>query len=371
MADRRSELLNLPIPDEENLTNAEFVRLRDALILVDASLGQVITDVAGKAASAHNHQVADIDGLRAELDQLNTDIQAVGTISLNDLEDVNASSGQSGMVLLNVAGTWQAAVLSAANVSHGAGSVEGKFTSLDTALAGKAGTSHSHTIAQVNGLEAALQAKLGAGDKASDSGLFDGLTSEQFLRADANTNATGQVSFSAGLTTNGKDIVTDNGAFIANDSDGPFANRSGTNIDHIWHDDSANAWHFVSDAAYKTNGNSRLFAANFRVTGEALDIENQFIGKGQSWRSVSRSYNTSYRNTHNKSMMVCVTQTGSGSTAGNNRMRLQVSSNNSSWVDVGWSNDNNNWGGCVSAIIPPGWYYRVPDNQVAMWREMY
>ncbi|TYS87567.1 hypothetical protein FZC88_16390 [Rossellomorea aquimaris] len=52
----------------------------------------------------------------------------------------------------------------------------------------------------------------------------------------------------------GSDIYFNNNALIAS--------GSGTNTDHLWHDDGANAWHFVSDSSYKANGNSKLYAGS-------------------------------------------------------------------------------------------------------------
>ena len=53
-----------------------------------------------------------------------------------------------------------------------------------------------------------------------------------------------------------KDVYFNNNALISIDGDGWNSDRSGTNIDHIWHDDSTNTWHFCSDASYKSTGNS-------------------------------------------------------------------------------------------------------------------
>jgi len=72
----------------------------------------------------------------------------------------------------------------------------------------------------------------------------------------------GTVTAPGGLNTDGKDVYTSNGAFIAIDADGAFGDRTGTNIDHIWHDDTNNAWHFVSDGTYKSVGNSNLYAGS-------------------------------------------------------------------------------------------------------------
>lgn len=56
------------------------------------------------------------------------------------------------------------------------------------------------------------------------------------------------------------DINFNNGALISNDG-------GSTNLDHIWHDDSANAWHFVSDKGYKSMGNSTLVSGGMELVG--------------------------------------------------------------------------------------------------------
>jgi len=59
-----------------------------------------------------------------------------------------------------------------------------------------------------------------------------------------------------GTVSTGK-ILFNGAALIASDAGNP----TGTNIDHIWHNDSPNngypgTWHFVSDTAYQADGNS-------------------------------------------------------------------------------------------------------------------
>ena len=55
-----------------------------------------------------------------------------------------------------------------------------------------------------------------------------------------------------------EDLYLSNSAIITNDGDGAFADRTGSNIDHIWHDDSGSGgtWNFCSDTTYRTTGNS-------------------------------------------------------------------------------------------------------------------
>ena len=83
-----------------------------------------------------------------------------------------------------------------------------------------------------------------------------------------------------GTTTTGRkltvsgDLLYNNNAIIASDA-------SAGNIDHLWHDDGGNAWHFVSDAGYKANGNSTLYAGSFSAAGNTVwHAGNEGAGSG-------------------------------------------------------------------------------------------
>jgi len=56
------------------------------------------------------------------------------------------------------------------------------------------------------------------------------------------------------------DINFNNHALIANAASAQHGGAN--NIDHLWHDDTTNSWHFVSDKPYKNEGNSKLSAGN-------------------------------------------------------------------------------------------------------------
>jgi len=79
---------------------------------------------------------------------------------------------------------------------------------------------------------------------------------------------TGNTSFNDHVQMFGKDIYMGNGTIISNDSQGAFADRSGDNIDHIWHNDtnsdSNTGWNFVSDGTYKRTGNAAVQAGSIR-----------------------------------------------------------------------------------------------------------
>lgn len=58
------------------------------------------------------------------------------------------------------------------------------------------------------------------------------------------------------------DIIATDGVFATGAADA-------NNIDHIWHDDGNNVWHFRSDGARKATGNSGIYCDNIELAGEA------------------------------------------------------------------------------------------------------
>jgi len=133
--------------------------------------------------------------------------------------------------------------------------------------------------ANITGTLPAIDGSNLTGITASNSNTLDNLDSTQFLRSDANDTATGELTFNAGISTNGKDLYLDNGALIVSDSDGAFSDRTGSNIDHIWHNEGDNAWIFNSDEPYKaTTGTSKLRCAgiDFGDTNNSDDILDEY-----------------------------------------------------------------------------------------------
>ena len=53
------------------------------------------------------------------------------------------------------------------------------------------------------------------------------------------------------------------------------------NIDHIWHDDGQNTWHFCSDATSRANGNSKVRCGSV-TTGHITPISNNNYDLGTS-----------------------------------------------------------------------------------------
>lgn len=119
--------------------------------------------------------------------------------------------------------------------------------------------SHNHIISNVDGLQTALDGKLSTSGKAADSNLLDGLDSTAFAR------------YSAGGTLS--NALAD-AAWVTN-------NAGTTNVDHIWHDDGANAWNFNSDTSFKATANSRVNAGSFYANGNVVwNASNDGAGSG-------------------------------------------------------------------------------------------
>ena len=118
--------------------------------------------------------------------------------------------------------------------------------------------SHNHTIANVDGLQTALDGKLSTSGKAADSNLLDGIDSAGFLRSNANDTATGVLTvdnefniLNPGSTTH---FNYNNGGtnYIRGNTqmDGQF-NLNGNNIvevediglrDRLYHDDDGDTY---------------------------------------------------------------------------------------------------------------------------------
>ena len=145
--------------------------------------------------------------------------------------------------------------------------------------------SHNHVISNVDGLQTALNGKLGSTAKAADSNLLDGIDSAGFLRSNANDTMTGVLTVDNELRVDNPSNTThfnyNNGGtnYIRGSTqmDGQFS-LNGNNIvevediglrDRMYHDgdtdtyiqfNSANSWRAV------TGGSERLLVNNTQVT---------------------------------------------------------------------------------------------------------
>jgi hypothetical protein len=88
-------------------------------------------------------------------------------------------------------------------------------------------TAHSHAIADVTGLQTALDGKLGTGAKAADSNLLDGLDSTAFLRSNADSTLT--TTLFVDSTQGGSIAYVDNGGtYIPRPSNASY--KTDTNV---------------------------------------------------------------------------------------------------------------------------------------------
>jgi len=101
-----------------------------------------------------------------------------------------------------------------------------------------------------------------------------------------------------------------------------------------------------------------------QVSGErlsqAFDANEQQIGVGQTWQDVSgsRTNGTSYQNTTGKPILVNVSYT-------NSLISLQVSVDNSTWVEVGnMASASGSGAAPATAIVPNNHYYRVTTGSL-------
>lgn len=96
-------------------------------------------------------------------------------------------------------------------------------------------------------------------------------------------------------------------------------------------------------------------------------VDDQAVGVGQTWQDVSgsRNPNTSYRNTTGRPIQVNIHTSYQGTIE-----KIQVSSNNSTWVNVG-SYSGSSWISC-SFIVPNNWYYRTSGSSAtfSVWSEL-
>ena len=126
------------------------------------------------------------------------------------------------------------------------GTVDGRDVAADgTKLDGiEAGATADQTAAQIL---TALKTVDGAGS-GLNADFLDGVSSGGFARYDASGTLNNSLS---------------NAAWVANYT-------SSTNVDHVWHDEAANAWNFNSDSTYKGTANSRVNAGSFYAGGNVV-----------------------------------------------------------------------------------------------------
>ena len=145
---------------------------------------QFDTALSGKAAASHSHAISDVSGLQTALDNKLDDSQAT-TFGLSLLDDTDAAAARSTLGLGSAA-TSDSTAFAAASHSHAIADVTG----LQTALDGKASATHAHAISDVTGLQTALDAKA-----ALASPTFTGTPAAPTAAAGTNTTQIATTAF--------------------------------------------------------------------------------------------------------------------------------------------------------------------------------
>lgn len=205
---------NFPKPDRaaappEHVDEA-FDAVAAATDQMDALFKTHADAIAGKAASAHGHTIANVTGLQ---DALNAKMAANATFGLDWLSNVaGAAAAPDGYVLIKSGGAWVPASAAAAIGTHGhsiaqVAGLADALTAHDTALAGLnsgAGISDKAVFRSAIGL--------GYADEAAKSALRANANAASLLdlRRNRIVNPCMQVS-----QQNGDSVVASNGAYVA------------------------------------------------------------------------------------------------------------------------------------------------------------
>jgi hypothetical protein len=265
--DAVTQYKNLPKPHVDNDLDYDMARIALMVEMVDVLLNTIDATLAGKAASAHGHEIGDVTGLQNALDTLTNSVSGLPD-TLAALQDTDTADVTQGMMLQYLTGKWTAIVAKAAFFGIDpisgltANNVQEALSSLQATKANQADIQAAlddlvgaapGTLDKLNELAAALgndpdfattitgqiAGKLGATDKAVDSDKLDGLNSSQLLRSDVSGTITGNLTATGHVYSRGYVYVNMD---LSGDAWVVFKDANSGGADRLlgW-DDSANA----------------------------------------------------------------------------------------------------------------------------------
>lgn len=128
----------------------------------------------------------------------------------------------------------------------------------------------------------------------TNSFLSSGTGGATYLRGPDNSTTEEIIIGASNITIDSAQIILDSAADIDCKNDLLINNNAlvsgdagASNIDHIWHDDTTNTWHFCSDTTYKGTGNAKLQGGSLDVSGA---VEGSFFQGTSGNASVNRLY---------------------------------------------------------------------------------
>lgn len=194
------------LPSPANFLDEDVLRLISALQAIDADVASILTSLIGKAAAAHGHVINDVAGLQQALDGK----QAVGVSgSLGSLSDVSDVAPANNMFLRFSGAEWAPATFDASMIAGGTINIARLPSHLaSTALSSTyAPLSHSHGIAQVTGLQGAIDGKANI-DHTHTAGQVSGLGSAATQNVGTAANNVVQLDGSARLPAVDASLLT-------------------------------------------------------------------------------------------------------------------------------------------------------------------
>lgn len=113
--DEITAFLNLPLPVfDSNTQDYDVPRLAEALMVIDGAIQALNGALAGKAATAHQHEISQVLGL---VEALAGKMPGNWRPALDELTDVDVSAGANGQFLKKVGSNWIAAALQLGDVT--------------------------------------------------------------------------------------------------------------------------------------------------------------------------------------------------------------------------------------------------------------
>lgn len=146
------------LPYATNLLDEDVARLISAINAIDTDVAAALAGLLTKSSTGHGHVINDVAGLQSALD---SKANAGGAVSLASLSDVDVAGAAAGQFLRLIGTKWSPAAFDASMVASGVFSASRLPSHLTVAAlnAAYAALVHSHAIADVAGLQTALDGK--------------------------------------------------------------------------------------------------------------------------------------------------------------------------------------------------------------------